>query len=812
MSAPDRSRRTEFSHRMPGVIRTVHRERGSWVRGSFYRTDGHGTLEFSGDTGWSGAHVRELQAHGEPVVLLTNTDSVHPSRVFANGLHVPAPTTPEAMAGFLAEQRVLGERLGQRRAEALIARHGVEAFTTMLVLTPRDQVNPSQFAGLEADAVLALRQTLLRDYRASPTLYATVHGVGLSLPIVRRVVESLGPLRALDVVEDPYLATAASGVEFADIDRAMAAVGWSQVAMDDPRRLRAAVAAALVRLQRSGHAYSAEEDVARTARRLLENVTISDDAMRLAFAHAATSGLVIREEDRWYHPSAYAAEAEIAAALRARAGREPPWRAHLQTVLDAPGSLSTLMDEQRAAVETALTHTTTLIAGGPGTGKTHCIATMVATARAANVPVTLTAASGNAARRLSEAAAQRATTIHHWLTKGELPEGLVVVDEAGMLTDDVVAETLRLAAEHGARTALCFVGDADQIRPVGRGQPFLDLLAAAESAPETVLAHRRLCTPHRAALTSLVGINGRRINQGLAPIQGSVYGLLWNDDLRRDLRMDAALADTPLDEGSFVANSHFVSIASRPVGKPLPPSLLVSGAPELSSEALRVYEVAEGLTTRYGTHDVRVMTAVHEGPLGTKSLNTALQWLHNRDGEPTGETDQRGLALRVGDPVVQKEPDKERDLVNGDAGIIVGVRDVKGRERVLLVDFTGREVDVSSRQARDLVMGYADTMHAQQGQEMPVAVIVVDPKAAEYMIGRSLLYTAATRAKAETIYVAAPGDIDRIVASADRDHRRTTLAERVMGRAPTQSAAAVTGDTVPAFRLDDPSPVTHGRR
>ena len=109
-------------------------------------------------------------------------------------------------------------------------------------------------------------------------------------------------------------------------------------------------------------------------------------------------------------------------------------------------------------------------------------------------------------------------------------------------------------------------------------------------------------------------------------------------------------------------------------------------------------------------------------------------------------------------------------------------------------------------------MGYADTMHAQQGQEMPVAVIVVDPKAAEYMIGRSLLYTAATRAKTETVYVAAPGDIDRIVASADRDHRRTTLAERVIGRAPAQSAAAVTGDTVPAFRLDDPSPVTHGRR
>jgi exodeoxyribonuclease V alpha subunit len=184
--------------------------------------------------------------------------------------------------------------------------------------------------------------------------------------------------------------------------------------------------------------------------------------------------------------------------------------------------------------------------------------------------------------------------------------------------------------------------------------------------------------------------------------------------------------------------------------------------------------VLERIPRRFGLTgpDVQVLTPMHRGPAGTISLNQRLQAAQNPTGRPIPAG---GGRLRVGDRVMQIRNDHQREIYNGDLGLVSGLDDETGNVRVL---FGEREVELESVDLDSLVLSYATSIHKSQGSEYP-AVVVPLLTTHFVMLSRNLLYTAVTRARRLCVVVADPRALGLALAEVRREERKTALVERI---------------------------------
>lgn len=382
---------------------------------------------------------------------------------------------------------------------------------------------------------------------------------------------------------------------------------------------------------------------------------------------------------------------------------------------------------QSAAVATAVAaRGVCVLTGGPGTGKTTtCRAILDAWGADGREHIALCAPTGKAARRLSEQTQRQASTIHRLLayqpglgfTYGAgapLSVDALICDEASML-DVELGAALLAAVPNGA--AVLFVGDVDQLPPVGPGQVLRDLIAS-ERVPVA-----RLETVHRQRETSQISLNAQRIKRGEMPVEG--------DDFHFARASTAAEVLKALDElaGAKVAAPPFVLCPQR--------------------------------TTL----------------IGVNALNAALQDSRNPDRGVSWRVGDRSLRPR--DPVMQTRNDYERGVMNGEIGAVHGVYpDDSGRE-ALHVDYEGIGRVVYDREAAlQLDLAYASTIHKSQGSEYPSVVAVVH-SAHSYMLSRSLLYTAVTRGKEQVVVVGDDQGLQRAVSNVRSEARWSGLAQRL---------------------------------
>jgi exodeoxyribonuclease V alpha subunit len=564
---------------------------------------------------------------------------------------------------------------------------------------------------------------LLSSWIAATPVYEVamlIVPAGLDARVAGRVVDLLGPAAPRLLRDDPWRLLAVYGVAPGEADR-VARAALPGVRRDDPRRARALVGWVLARHARDGHTVSPRGSVADA---LVEFGTGDPED---ALAAAVEAAIVVETDDGMVGLRRYA-EAEDAIAqgvARLVATAEP---------ISAPKRKTASLDgAQQAAVAAALAGGVTVLTGGPGTGKSRTVATLVSLAEAAGCSVALAAPTGRAAKRLEELCEAPASTLHRLLgaqprQSGEsvtfdggfarneespLEYDVVVVDETSML-DVELAEALLAGCADG--THLVFVGDAAQLPSIGPGRVLGDLIDSG-TVPVT-----ELTTLYRQAEGGTIARLATAVRQGTLPPV---------DDPTREVVVVPA-------RGSADAAHRVVQLVTDSIPRAL----------GIAAEA------------------VQVVTPVHRGPAGTQELNRALKARLN-----PGSGRRR---FDPGDRVVATANHLEAEpfgYANGEVGVVDDVDD----DGTVTVAFASGPAEVKGKALADLLHGWAITVHRAQGSEFPAVVAVLAPEAAGFM-SRPLVYTAFTRAQRHLSIVHAAGPaVTRAVRHVGALPRRTRL-------------------------------------
>jgi len=644
------------------------------------------------------------------------THSRYGRQLRARGAMPIDPADREGHIAYLTSLR----HIGPARAERLVEEHG----ETVLQAIAADPAGVfGALHGVSAKQASAAAESwqasrAVRDLHVQLAPHGLAH---LAAPIHARYGE-----QAMAILhENPYRLTEIDGVGFARADRIALA---ADVPPDSPRRAQAAAVFALAEAEQQGHTNLPVDELRARAAKLLG---LDPDPDVLATAR----GLLL-EEGRVYRERTHASELAVAATLAARAAAHP----HLDhDPGDSPPEddehTRGLTDEQWAAVRGAFASRISILTGGPGVGKTVCTRAIVAEGEAANARVALCAPTGRAARRLEEATGHAAQTIHRmleWAPGREpgfgpgrsLPADLVVVDESSMLNLRLIEMLLGGLAES---THVVFVGDADQLPPIGAGKPFDDLIAAG-IAPVVRLSHI-----FRQAARSMITTAAHAVNDGRAPVL----------EPEEDQEQDFFFIDRP--------------------------------RPERALDAV-IEIVAERAPRRFDCdpiRDVQVLAPMYRGAVGIDALNERLQARLN----PRGKLVLNGR-FRLGDRLIQTRNSHELGLMNGS---IVFLRSDDPEEEEIVVDTDdGGTLEIPYGETATLRLAYAISVHKAQGCEVPV-VVGVCHRSHSRMLTRPLLYTAITRARGACVLVGDPAALAMAVRRDDGGGRHSGLAARLRG-------------------------------
>lgn len=399
-----------------------------------------------------------------------------------------------------------------------------------------------------------------------------------------------------------------------------------------------------------------------------------------------------------------------------------------------------LSPQQRQAVEMAASERVLILTGLPGCGKTFTTRTIVALWKAMGKSIALGSPTGRAAQRLAEMTGREAKTIHRLLefdpksmsfqrhNDNPIPATALVVDEASML-DLFLGHSLLKAVALDAQ--LLLVGDIDQLPSVGPGNVLRDLIASGQ------VPLVRLTQVFRQAQSSAIVSNAHRINQGQYPELESV-------------------SLTPRSD------------------------CLWWSAPEPEHGVQAIRELVDDLIPKLGFNpatDVQVLCPMTRGEVGTRNLNTVLQQMINPPSPGKAEIVRGGVTLRVGDRVIQKKNDYDREVFNGDMGAIAAI-DLEEQE--VTVQFAERQVSYDYADLDEITLAYSVTVHKAQGSEYPVVILPIFMQ--HYlMLSRNLLYTGLTRAKRLAVIVG-PSKAIGLAVRQVKDQQRYTLLEQRLAK------------------------------
>jgi exodeoxyribonuclease V alpha subunit len=642
----------------------------------------------------------------------------HGWQFHAERVRVGSPVSETALLAYLAGVK----HVGPRGARFLLDRHGADAVLAEIDRDPSGRLREVPGIG-PARIGAAVRSWEDQGALRAVRLFLESHGVEAA--VAARIYRAFGAGSIEKLRADPYAMTELDGIGFATADALARALGTPP---DSPGRLDAGVVHALREAERDGHCHLPRPELEERARRLL-----GADAGDRVDELAARGRLVI-EEGRVADVAMHRVETRLAAKARELA------RAGPALSLDAPDRPTrgafVPTDAQWQAVTAALGSRLSILTGGPGTGKTGSMRVLVEVLKAQRRTARLCAPTGKAARRLAETTGAEATTIHRLLEwqpgegftrNGDHPidgTDVLIVDEASMLSV-WLAEALLDAV--GPRTHVLLVGDVDQLAPVGPGRVLDDLIESG-AVPTT-----RLTEIFRQAARSMIVRAAHAINHGEPPPTRPGDGDLHDFFLIAREEPHAIFAEV-CDLAAHRLPEHY---GLQPVG------------------------------------DVQVLAPMHKGPVGIDAFNAELRSRLNADGSAIP-----GTPFRLNDRVIQTVNNHERELMNGELGVLVHHDDE--RDRVLFAADDGRRISLPVAEVETLRLAHCVSIHKMQGSQA-TAVVVPLFRGHHVMLTRNLIYTAVSRAERLAVFVGQGSALAIALRRRDAHTRHTRLAALVAG-------------------------------
>lgn len=615
-------------------------------------------------------------------------DRDHGVQFKAEFLKSTKPTSLEGIEKYLGSGLIKG--IGPYFAQKMVEKFSYEIFTVI----ENDSKRLTEISGIGQIRLTRIAQSwkeqkVIRDIM----FFIQKHGVGISL--ATKIYKKYKQKAVTRITENPYdLAKDIKGIGFKTADSIASSFN---IPTDSSVRIKAGIDHALLTAQNNGHCALPEDLLLEEAMQLLE---VSSKKITAVLYNEVVAENLIKDTELIFLFAFHVYENFVAQKLFHMASKPLEYKISLtpHTLQFIERKLSIKLAEQQSiAVRKALASKVLIITGGPGTGKTTIIKSIITAAP--ELKIILCAPTGRAAKRLTETTGMQATTIHKLLNiryeqdqaqdKEALDCNLLIIDEASMIDIKLMYQILYRTDN---KTSLILVGDIDQLPSVGPGQVLKDLL---DSRVFTVVSLNEI---FRQEHTSQIVINAHLINRGKLPV------------------LDKAKNDF-----------YFLS----------------ANTPEEVMEKL-LYIVSKRIPHSFNLdpiHDIQVLCPMQRGIIGTRALNVALQRELNTI---TQRIERFGQNYAVNDRVMQIENNYTKEVYNGDIGFVSEINTVE--QEITIVFDQKRRVKYDFNELDQLTIAYAMTIHKAQGSEYDVVVI---PLVMQHylMLQKNLLYTAITRGK-----------------------------------------------------------------
>lgn len=633
------------------------------------------------------------------------------------------PATVYGIEKYLGSGLVKG--IGPKFAHLIVERFGTETID----IIEEDIERLYEVPGIGKKRVEKIRESWEKQ-KDIKNVMLFLQQYGVSTAYAAKIYRQYGKESIDQVKENPYrLADDIWGIGFKTADGIAGKMGYGK---NDLRRCRSGIQYTLNELADEGHVYAVEEQLIEAAGKLLE---ADREPIVQAMAGMIASEDLIREQEAIYLPPFYHSERGTArrllALMTSRSSALFEGNIDIQAIEKATGV--GYDDVQVAAIRQAVRSRVMVLTGGPGTGKTTTTQGIIAAYRAAGLRVLLAAPTGRASKRMSEATGMEAKTIHRLLEfnpqdgykrndDNPLEGDVLIVDECSMI-DIILMYNLMKAIPVQMR--LILVGDIDQLPSVGAGNVLRDII---DSGQVPVI---RLTRIFRQAQSSRIVMSAHAINQGRYP-------------------------DTSNGKDTdffFIRKDDPEQVAEEIV------KLVKHRLPKAYNQPLS---------------NIQVLTPMQRSVVGAGNLNMLLQQAFNTS---TLGISRGGINYKLGDRVMQIRNNYDKNVFNGDIGII---EKVNMEDRTLCIRFDGSLVEYEASELDEVTLAYATTIHKSQGSEYPIVVIPV-LMTHFVMLQRNLIYTGITRAKKICVLIGQPKALAYAIRNLTVNKRNTKLKERLCG-------------------------------
>lgn len=585
---------------------------------------------------------------------------------------------------------------------------------------------------------------------------------GISTLFASKIYEFYGKNCVSQILTNPYkLSSDISGVGFTLADKIALKAGFEE---DSPERIKACINFILEQGTMDGHCYLMPKQIEQRSTELLR-ANIKDKIQNLLDSlergNEIKTLILPGEDKRYYSRKIYFNESYCAEKVLSLKENEINIKID-DKLFDSVDDSIKLSDEQTNAVKGVLSHGISVLTGGPGVGKTQTTKKIVQVLRAIGKNVVLAAPTGRASQRMTEVIGAEASTIHRLLSWDHLNGGFlknennpvfadfIIIDESSMLDINLAASLLKATPYE---TQILFIGDADQLPPVGPGDFFRDLISS------NIIPVYRLNKIFRQGKESLIIKYAHSINSGEVP---NIETPLLTPDIWTD-GTDCSFVDSGMPE-----------INKSPKDYPKWSSLRYGL--NITDMLVKLYT---DIMPKYIGKDkeIQILIPMNIGDMGTIKINSLIQNIINPHEKGKGEIKLKEKLFRVTDKVIQTKNNYDLGVFNGDIGKIIDIDESKSE---LIVRYSeDREILYKKSDLFELDLAYAISIHKSQGSEFDCVILPITMHHYR-MLYRNLIYTGLTRAKKYAVFIGQRKSLELAVNNNNYEKRQTSLSSMLL--------------------------------